>query len=79
MRASVLVLGPLLARFGAAKVSLPASCAIGTRPIDLHLKALEQMGAEIELVDGYIHAKVSDHLRGASMNRKSMVGATKIF
>ncbi len=67
MRASVLVLGPLLARHGAAKVSLPGGCAIGTRPIDLHLKALEAMGAEIELKDGYVHAKTSGRLKGAQV------------
>ena len=78
MRASVLVLGPLLARFGAAKVSLPGGCAIGTRPIDLHLKALEQMGAEIELIDGYIHAKIAGRLRGAVIQfEKVSVGATE--
>ncbi|KAF0222200.1 MAG: UDP-N-acetylglucosamine [Rhodospirillaceae bacterium] len=65
MRASVLVLGPLLARCGQAKVSLPGGCAIGTRPVDLHLKALEQMGAVIELSEGYIHAKVAGRLKGA--------------
>jgi UDP-N-acetylglucosamine 1-carboxyvinyltransferase len=67
MRASVLVLGPLLARFGQAKVSLPGGCAIGTRPIDLHLKALEQMGALIELSGGYINAFVKGRLRGADI------------
>jgi UDP-N-acetylglucosamine 1-carboxyvinyltransferase len=67
MRASVLVLGPLLARFGQAKVSLPGGCAIGTRPIDLHLKALEQMGAIIELGGGYIHAMVKGRLLGADI------------
>ncbi len=78
MRASVLVLGPLLARFGAAKVSLPGGCAIGARPIDLHLKALEQMGAEITLADGYINAKVADRLRGANITfEKVSVGATE--
>ena len=78
MRASVLVLGPLLARFGAAKVSLPGGCAIGTRPIDLHLKALEQMGAQIELIDGYIHAKVASRLQGAIIQfEKVSVGATE--
>lgn len=78
MRASVLVLGPLLARFGAAKVSLPGGCAIGTRPIDLHLSALEKMGAEIELRDGYIHAKVANRLRGAVITfEKVSVGATE--
>ena len=54
MRASVLVLGPLLARMGHAEVSLPGGCAIGTRPVDLHLAALEKLGAEICLKDGYI-------------------------
>ncbi len=67
MRASVLVLGPLLARFAQAKVSLPGGCAIGTRPIDLHLKALEQMGALIELGGGYINATVHGRLRGADI------------
>src|SRR5678815_6051448 len=56
MRASVLVLGPLLARAGEATVSLPGGCAIGDRPIDLHLKALEAMGAEIEIAAGYVKA-----------------------
>ena len=67
MRASVLVLGPLLARFGQAKVSLPGGCAIGTRPIDMHLKALEQMGAMIELAEGYINAYVKGRLQGAEI------------
>jgi len=65
MRASVLVLGPLLARFGKARVSLPGGCAIGTRPVDLHLKALAQMGAEIELDEGYIDAAAPTGLKGA--------------
>ncbi|MCP5367123.1 MAG: UDP-N-acetylglucosamine 1-carboxyvinyltransferase [Hyphomicrobiales bacterium] len=65
MRASVLVLGPLLARFGEARVSLPGGCAIGTRPVDLHLKALAQMGAEIDLREGYIEAKAPNGLKGA--------------
>ncbi len=78
MRASVLVLGPLLARFGSAKVSLPGGCAIGTRPIDLHLKALEQMGAIIELQDGYINARVDGRLKGAHIAfDKVSVGATE--
>jgi UDP-N-acetylglucosamine 1-carboxyvinyltransferase len=64
MRASVLVLGPLLARFGHARVSLPGGCAIGTRPVDLHLTALEQMGAVIELAGGYIDARVDGRLKG---------------
>ena len=66
MRASILVLGPLLARGGQAVVSLPGGCAIGARPVDLHLKALEAMGAEMDLRDGYIHATVpGGRLRGA--------------
>ncbi len=65
MRASVLVLGPLVARFGHARVSLPGGCAIGTRPVDLHLKALEAMGAEIELTEGYIEARAPNGLVGA--------------
>ena len=60
MRASVLVLGPLLARFGEAKVSLPGGCAIGTRPVDLHLKGLEAMGAKIDLEAGYIDAQTAE-------------------
>ena len=65
MRASILVLGPLLARHGQARVSLPGGCAIGTRPVDLHIKALEQMGAKIELDGGYINAHVDGRLKGA--------------
>ena len=60
MRASILVLGPLLARMGEATVSLPGGCAIGTRPVDLHLKALEALGAEIELAAGYVRARAPD-------------------
>jgi UDP-N-acetylglucosamine 1-carboxyvinyltransferase len=67
MRASVLVLGPLLARTGEARVSLPGGCAIGTRPVDLHLKGLEQMGARISLEGGYIDARVEGRLRGATI------------
>ena len=65
MRASVLVLGPLLARAGRARVSLPGGCAIGTRPVDLHLKALAQLGADIELKEGYVEATAPGGLRGA--------------
>src|SRR5678816_3171412 len=67
MRASILALGPLLSRFGHARVSLPGGCAIGTRPVDLHLKALEQMGAEILNEHGYIATRAPGHgrLRGA--------------
>jgi UDP-N-acetylglucosamine 1-carboxyvinyltransferase len=66
MRASVLVLGPLLARFGRAKVSLPGGCAIGARPIDLHIKALEKLGAEIAIEHGYVEAR-SPRLKGAEI------------
>ncbi len=65
MRASILVLGPLLARNGVARVSLPGGCAIGTRPVDLHLKALVELGAEIDIREGYIEARVKGGLRGA--------------
>jgi UDP-N-acetylglucosamine 1-carboxyvinyltransferase len=64
MRASVLVLGPLVARCGEARVSLPGGCAIGTRPVDLHLKGLEALGAEIELASGYVHARAPKGLQG---------------
>jgi UDP-N-acetylglucosamine 1-carboxyvinyltransferase len=67
MRASILVLGPLVARCGTARVSLPGGCAIGTRPVDLHLRALEQMGATIELSEGYIDASVKGRLQGAQI------------
>ncbi len=79
MRASVLVLGPMLARDGHAVVSLPGGCAIGARPVDLHLKAFEAMGAELELRDGYIHAKASGgRLRGAVVEFPFVsVGATE--
>jgi UDP-N-acetylglucosamine 1-carboxyvinyltransferase len=76
MRASVYVLGPLLARYGWAKVSLPGGCAWGPRPINLHLEALKKMGAEISLVDGYIEAKAK-RLKGANISFDiSSVGAT---
>jgi len=65
MRASILVLGPLLAKFGKADVSLPGGCAIGSRPVDLHLRGLEQMGAEIKVENGYIRATCGDGLKGA--------------
>ncbi len=66
MRASILVLGPLLARFGKAEVSLPGGCAIGSRPVNLHLRGLEAMGAKIEVKGGYIHAECK-RLKGAHM------------
>ena len=79
MRASILVLAPLLARFGSARVSLPGGCAIGARPIDLHLKALEALGAEVGIESGYIHARTTGHgLRGGRIVLSSpSVGATE--
>jgi UDP-N-acetylglucosamine 1-carboxyvinyltransferase len=78
MRASILVLGPLLARFGECEVSLPGGCAIGQRPIDLHLKALEAMGAAIEIKGGYVHAMAPDGLKGANIIfDKITVGGTE--
>ncbi len=67
MRASILVLGPLLTRFGHCEVSLPGGCAIGQRPIDLHLKALEQMGATIEIKAGYVQASAPNGLKGCNI------------
>lgn len=66
MRASILVLGPLLARFGQCKVSLPGGCAIGVRPIDLHLKGMQALGADVELKDGYVYAVARNGLRGTT-------------
>ena len=66
MRASILVLGPLLARAGQAGVSLPGGCAIGARPVDLHLKGLEALGAELDLRDGYVHATAAGGLQGGT-------------
>lgn len=78
MRASNLVLGPMLARLGQAVVSLPGGCAIGSRPMDLHIFGLEKLGAEIELRDGYLHAKVPGGLRGAEIDFSfASVGATE--
>jgi UDP-N-acetylglucosamine 1-carboxyvinyltransferase len=78
MRASVLVLAPLLARVGEARVSLPGGCSIGTRPIDLHLKGLEQLGAKFDLDGGYIAGRVTGRLRGATIVFPfTSVGATE--
>ena len=78
MRASILVLGPLVARAGEATVSLPGGCAIGNRPIDLHLKALEHLGAEIELADGYVKATAKNGLSGGRYTFPMVsVGATE--
>ena len=65
MRASILTLGPLLSRYKEAKVSLPGGCAIGARPVDLHIHGLEQLGATIKLEDGYVKASVDGRLKGA--------------
>jgi UDP-N-acetylglucosamine 1-carboxyvinyltransferase len=78
MRASILVLGPLVARFGEARVSLPGGCAIGTRPVDLHIYGLECLGAKIRLEEGYIIAEAKAGLKGASVHfEKVSVGATE--
>ena len=78
MRASILVLGPMLAREGRAVVSLPGGCAIGARPVDLHLKAFEAMGADLDLRDGYVHAEAKGGLKGAVIDFPMVsVGATE--
>ncbi len=78
MRAGILVLGPLLAKFGKAKVSLPGGCAIGTRPIDIHLKALSKLGVKYKILQGYVHASAPKGLRGSNINfPKISVGATE--
>ncbi len=78
MRASILVLGPMLAREGRARVSLPGGCAIGARPVDLHLRALEAMGAKLELSEGYVHAEAPGGLRGGRVEFPLVsVGATE--
>lgn len=78
MRASFLIMGPLLARCGRAKISLPGGCAIGTRPIDLHLKGFEALGAQIEIGHGYIEAKAENGLKGARIYLDfPSVGATE--
>ncbi len=78
MRASILVLGPLLARFGECEVSLPGGCAIGQRPIDLHLKAMEAMGASIEIKGGYVRAEAPNGLQGTKIVfDKITVGGTE--
>ena len=78
MRAGVLVLGPMLAKFKKAKVSLPGGCAIGTRPVNLHLFALEKLGAKIKIKNGYIHATAKNGLKGSIIKFPSIsVGATE--
>jgi len=78
MRASILVLGPLLARFGEANVSFPGGCAIGSRPVDIHLKGFEALGATVEVDDGYIRARVDGRLQGAHILMDTVtVGGTE--
>jgi UDP-N-acetylglucosamine 1-carboxyvinyltransferase len=78
MRASILVLGPLLARYGEANVSFPGGCAIGSRPVDLHLMGIEALGAEVEVDGGYIKARSPNGLRGAHITMNTVsVGATE--
>lgn len=81
MRASILVLGPLLAKFGAAEVSLPGGCAIGSRPVDLHIRGLQAMGADIVVENGYIKASVKDRLKGAHilMDTVTVTGTENIL
>ena len=78
MRAGVLVLGPLLTKYGKAKVSLPGGCAIGTRPVDLHLFALKKLGAKIKIKNGYIIADAKKGLKGTNITFPNIsVGATE--
>src|SRR5207302_1856562 len=78
MRASFLVLGPLVARCGRGRVSMPGGCDIGVRPVDLHLKGLQRLGAEVELTEGYFEARAPKGLRGAEIVFPSVsVGATE--
>jgi UDP-N-acetylglucosamine 1-carboxyvinyltransferase len=78
MRAGILVLGPLIAKFGKAKVSLPGGCAIGTRPVDIHLQALSKLGVKYKIIQGYVHANAPKGLIGANIKfPKISVGATE--
>ena len=78
MRAGILVLGPLLAKHGLAKVSLPGGCNIGTRPIDIHLKALSKLGVKYKIIQGYVYAKAPNGLIGNKIRfSKISVGATE--
>lgn len=81
MRASILVLGPLLARFGQADVSLPGGCAIGSRPVDLHIKGMQAMGAQVDVTDGYVRARAPQGLKGARifMDTVSVTGTENIL
>ena len=78
MRAGILVLGPMLARYGKAKVSIPGGCSIGIRPIDIHLKSLSKLGVKYKIIDGYVYAHVKGKLKGANIKfSKISVGATE--
>ena len=78
MRAGILVLGSLLSKFGKAKVSLPGGCAIGLRPVNLHIEALKKMGVKIKIIEGYIYATANNGLKGAKISfSKISVGATE--
>ena len=78
MRASFLILGPLIARYGNASVSLPGGCAIGTRPVNLHLKGLEKMGVNFKIESGYVTGKIKGRLKGSNINLSRIsVGATE--
>ena len=78
MRASFLILGPLLSRYGYAEVSMPGGCAIGTRPVDLHISGLEKLGAKFVIEEGYVKAKVNGQLKGTEIKlKKASVGATE--
>ena len=81
MRASILVLGPLLAHYGQAEVALPGGCAIGSRPVNLHINALEKMGADIVVEDGYIKARVDGRLKGAPifMDLSTVTGTENVL
>ncbi|MDF1795937.1 MAG: UDP-N-acetylglucosamine 1-carboxyvinyltransferase [Coxiellaceae bacterium] len=72
MRASILVLGPLLGRYGQAEVSLPGGCAIGSRPVDLHIRGMEALGAEVTVANGFINARVDGRLKGAELSFKGI-------
>ena len=72
MRASFLILGPLLAKYGYAEVSLPGGCAIGTRPVDIHIKAFEKMGAQFVVKDGYIKGRVKGKLKGCEIELRKI-------
>ncbi|SFR59747.1 UDP-N-acetylglucosamine 1-carboxyvinyltransferase [Thiomicrospira sp. ALE5] len=80
MRASILVMGPLLARFGEARVALPGGCAIGTRPVDIHIRGFEAMGAKVSIADGFIHAKAT-RLQGAdiTMDKVTVTGTENLL